>query len=63
MMLITGSGMTGPEESRLSLLLTLFFTLLKKTILCLIPWQAGEWLQIPVLPLTEDAGLLIFWTG
>jgi len=55
MMWITGSEMTGPEESRPSLLLTLFFTLQGKTILCLIPWQAGVWLQIPVLPLTENA--------
>jgi len=63
MMLITGSEMTGPEESRPSSLPTLFFILQAKTILCLIPWQAGVWLQTPVLPLTEDAGLLIFWTG
>ena len=26
--------------------------------LCLIPWQAAAWLQTPVLPLTENAGLM-----
>jgi len=50
--------MIGPEEFLPSWLLTLFFTLQKKMTLCLIPWQAAAWLQTPVLPLTENAGLM-----
>ncbi len=37
-----------------------FSAQIKVAFLCLIPWQAGVWLQIPALHLTEDAGLLIF---
>jgi len=63
MMLTIDSEMTGPEESRPKLVAHTLFYFTKESDLVFDPMAGGGWLHLPVLHLTEDAGLLIFLTG